>query len=347
MSPSSAGRTILSSSTDTDPADLLLLPNPSGNRVYAGAAAELAAAEVAITVPGVDPESVRTVTVGGVDHVAFRAPIDRDVLAQLSSRFLVSTVDDRGRLTPLDLGPATVLDDDLVTIPKYPGKTNEQFTRLLLGVAVGALPAQPTPYKVLDPLCGRGTTTSCAWLAGHHGYGVELDRKAIESHAAFLRTWLRRKRLKHKVSTSPVRREGTHLGARLDATVTVPGTGTTLELGIMPGDTRASAELWGRRRFDAVVTDAPYGVVHGSRRGSGRQRTAADLLAEAVPVWAGQLRRRGVMAIGWNTLGLPREDLLSMMADAGLEPRDDGPWRRLGHRVDSSVHRDVAVAVRG
>ena len=28
------------------------------------------------------------------------------------------------------------LDDDLITIPKYPGKTNEQFTKLLLNVTV-------------------------------------------------------------------------------------------------------------------------------------------------------------------------------------------------------------------
>lgn len=326
--------------------DLLLLPNPSGNRVYAGAAAGLAAAEVEITVPGVEAESVRVVPVGGVDHVAFRAPLDPAALGQLSSRFLLYTTDPEDRLRPLELGPATVLDDDLVTIPKYPGKTNEQFTRLLLAVALSTLDGQPTPYRVLDPLCGRGTTTSCAWLAGHHGYGVEVDHKAIEAHTAFLRTWLRRKRLKHKLSTAPVRRDGANLGTRVDATVTVPSTGATLELGIMPGDTRDSAALWGKRRFDAVVTDAPYGVVHGSHTDKGRSRTAADLLRGAVPVWAGQLRRHGVMAISWNTLGLPREDLLSMMADAGLEPRDDGPWRRLGHRVDSSVHRDIAVAVR-
>lgn len=323
-----------------------MLPNPSGNRVYAGAAAQLAAAEVGITIPDVDIDSVRVVPVGGVEHVAFRAPLDPSSLSQLSSRFLLYTTDPEGRLSPLDLPSATVLDDDLVTIPKYPGKTNEQFTRLMLAVALGSLRAQPTPYKVLDPLCGRGTTTSCAWLAGHHGYGVEVDQSAIEAHTAFLRTWLRRKRLKHKVTTSPVRRDGANLGTRLDASVTVPAIDTPLELGIMPGDTRDSASLWGKRRFDAVVTDAPYGVVHGSRSGKDRTRTAADLLREAVPVWAGQLRRHGVMAIGWNTLGLPREDLLSIMAGAGLEPRDDGPWRRLGHRVDSSVHRDIAVAVR-
>lgn len=326
----------------------MLLPAPSGNRVYAGAAAELAAAEVEVIVPHVDPDSVGTLTLGGVDHVSFRAPYDPGAVARLSSRLLCSAKVSGGALLALDLPRATVLDDDLLTIPKYQGKTNEQFTRLLLNLALATLEPQPKPYEVLDPLCGRGTTLSAAWLLGHHGYGVETDAKAIEAHAGFLKTWLRRKRLKHTAALTPVRREGRSLGKRLDAEATSPVTGARLELAIMPGDARQSAALWGKRKFDAVVTDAPYGIVHGSHEDGPkrRQRTAADLLAEAVPVWAGQLRRGGSMAIAWNTLGLAREDLAAIMADAGLATYDDGPWRRFAHRVDSSIHRDVLVATR-
>ena len=35
-----------------------------------------------------------------------------------------------------------------------------------------------------------------------------------------------------------------------------------------------------------------------------------------------------------------------MMADAGLQPLDDDLHRGLDHRVDSSIHRDVAVAAK-
>ncbi|MDU3273555.1 MAG: site-specific DNA-methyltransferase, partial [Cutibacterium sp.] len=120
--------------------------------------------------------------------------------------------------------------------------------------------------------------------------------------------------------------------------------------------------------------DAPYGVVHaatsrpaakgpdakgggkgttadkrhGGRdgRSSGRDRSPAQLLSESISVWASQLRSGGAMGISWNTFGLAREDLLAMMADAGLQPLDDDLHRKLDHRVDSSIHRDVAVAVK-
>ena len=47
--------------------------------------------------------------------------------------------------------------------------------------------------------------------------GVEADHKAVEAYAAFLRTYLRRKRLKHTDDMTPVRRDGRSLGRRLDA----------------------------------------------------------------------------------------------------------------------------------
>jgi tRNA G10 N-methylase Trm11 len=85
-----------------------------------------------------------------------------------------------------------------VTIPKYPGKTNEQFTRLLINVTLASVRrSSGGPVSILDPLCGRGTTLSTAMILGHNAAGVEAEPKALEAYAAFLRTYWRRKRLKH------------------------------------------------------------------------------------------------------------------------------------------------------
>jgi tRNA G10 N-methylase Trm11 len=291
------------------------------------------------------------VVIAGVDYLRFEAAAEPTLLrtvAEQSAR-LGLYEEESGLLRPVELPVVDVLDEDLVTIPKYPGKTNEQLTRLLLNVTLSQVTLPAGPRSVLDPLCGRATTLLQAWRLGHDGAGVESDEKAVEAFAAYLKTYLRRKRLKHTADMTPVRREGKSLGKRFDAEVTVEG-GATLSLGIFTGDTRQSAKLWGKRKFDAIVTDAPYGVVHGSvsdvRGGTRRDRSATGLLTDAIPVWAGQLRIGGALGLSWNTLGTPREQLAELLAKAGLTVRDEGVWRRFAHRVDSSVHRDVIVAVR-
>lgn len=324
-----------------------LLVAPSANQVYADQAPVLAAAELAITagLPEVDP-----VRVAGVDYLGFTADETPGLLAAVercSARLaLFERVGEL--LRPVELPRRNGLDDDLVTIPKYPGKTNEQLTRLLLNVTLAAA-GNPPRATVLDPICGRGTTLTSAWLLGHDAAGVEGDEKAVEAFAAFLKTYLRRKRLKHSADMTPVRREGKSLGRRFDATVRLDD--RALTLGVFTGDTRQSRKLWGRRTFDAVVVDAPYGVVHGSHtdvRGvSGkRDRSAAGLLGEAVPVWASQLRPGGAMGIAWNTLGMSREALADVLTAAGLAVCDGEAWHRFAHRVDSSIQRDVIVGVK-
>jgi tRNA G10 N-methylase Trm11 len=203
----------------------------------------------------------------------------------------------------------------------------------------------------MDPLCGRGTTLSTALTLGHDACGVEIDAKAVEAYAAFLRTYLRRKRLKHSVEVNPVRREGRSLGRRLDVLVRPAPDASEQSLCVFTGDARDSAALYGKRTFSAIVTDAPYGVAHGSRTdahgASGkRERSPAGLLREALPVWASQLRPGGALGLSWNTFGLSRTQLTELASSAGLEPLDTGAYLNFAHRVDSSINRDLVVARR-
>src|SRR5674476_507867 len=81
------------------------------------------------------------------------------------------------------------------------------------------------------------------------------------------------------------------------------------------------------RRVDAVGESAPGTLVaYGHARGTKQLRDA--------------------LGMSWNTLGTPRERVAELLGAAGMTVRDEGPWRRFSHRVDSSVHRDVIVAVR-
>jgi tRNA G10 N-methylase Trm11 len=239
------------------------------------------------------------------------------------------------------LGP---VEEDLVTIPKYAGKTNEQFTQLLLNVTLSQVQAAG-PITVLDPMCGRGTTLTTAWRLGWDAAGVEIKSTEVEALAAFLKTYLRRKRLKHRAELSRVHRGGNHKRQKLE--VEAQFGDQTRRLTVFSGDTRQSAALWGKRRFPAVVVDAPYGVVHGSHTGpAGPHRLAGELLAEAVPVWSRQLAPGGALGLSWNSLGLPRRNLIELVQSAGLIARQGGVWELFGHRVDSSIYRDIIVATK-
>lgn len=336
--------------------DHVILLSPSSNRVYAGNADTLAAAELAILFDDAEGTSspVAPIKIAGIAYLLVDADLDdqrRRAIARLSGLMALFRRED-GHLVPVEVNGEDLFDDDLVTIPKYPGKTNEQFTRLLLNVTLASLSRPSTgALSILDPLCGRGTTLSAGLTRGHDVAGVEGDLKAVEAYAAFLKTYLRRKRIKHTAELAPVRREGRTLGRRLDVEVTAPTGGRRVKLTVFSGDTRQSAELYGRRKFDAIVTDAPYGVVHGSHtdvRGvSGkRDRSPGGLIGEAIGGWAGQLKSGGALGLSWNTFGLTRERLTELAGDAGLVARSSGAYLRFGHRVDSSISRDIFVAVK-
>jgi hypothetical protein len=336
-------------------ADHLILLAPSANRVYASEADRLVAAELKIMLGADDRPAIEPVSLAGIGYLALATEnLDERVCHALGrlSGCHAAFRREHDRLEPIQLTAPDLFDDDLVTIPKYPGKTNEQFTRLLINVTLASMRrAASGPISILDPMCGRGTTLSTAMMLGCNASGVEVEAKAVEAYAAYLATYWRRKRLKHTLDVTPVRREGKIIGKRLEAEVIPAGREEPLALTVFSGDTRQSAALFGKRRFDAVVADAPYGVVHGShtdvRGASGkRDRSAAGLISQALPVWAGQLKTGGALGLSWNAIGLKRNQLIAHIAAAGLEPLDFGPYQDFEHRVDSSIRRDIVVAIK-
>jgi hypothetical protein len=337
---------------------MLLLP--SANRVYADASGALARAELEIlsgAVLGGDISEIETTTIGGVPYLTFEAPTPGELsaafLANLSAGYAL--FETRGELLrPVPLQALDRYDDDLITIQKYQGKTNEQFTKLLLNVTVlsSAFADDMLSRKltVLDPLCGRGTTLNQALTYGFDATGVDLDHKDFEAYTAFIKTWLKRKRVKHHCEyDGPVRRDGKvvarRLQIRLAATKDAYRSGATQLLDVVNADTTRAAEFVRPGTVDALVTDAPYGVQHGSRTsGQGLARKPLDLLAAAVPVWATLLRQGGAIGIAWNTLVARREDIAGILTGAGLRPAEDGPYRAFQHRVDQAIVRDILIA---
>jgi hypothetical protein len=339
------------------PAYALLL-TPSANRVYADAAPALTLAELGVLgerVLGAGAlRDARIERMGTVDYLVLAADALEGraltVLSNLSTAFALFALEG-GRLTPLELRRLDRFDSDLLSIQRYAGKTNETFTKLLLNVTLAstAWAAQlgERGFTVLDPLCGRGTTLNQALMYGLSVAGVELDRKDFDAYAQFIQRWLKDKRLKHRAHLGHVKG---HPRLSLDVGLDKASfkDGEALHVNVVNADTRETGAVFPARSFDAVVTDAPYGVQHGSTAGarSALARSPLELVAEAAPVWREALRPGGALGLAFNTHVAKREALLEALTRAGLAPCDGPAYRGFRHRVDQSILRDVVVAVR-
>ena len=170
---------------------------PSANRVYAAASVDLVRAELAAFSDAVLGGMLSDAALsdaalaerGGVPYLEFTAdeldPRAICFLANVSGCYALFEVTGDGLLRPVGLHRLDRYDDDLITIQKYPGKTNEQFTKLLLNVTLmaSAFAGQMIDRKlsVLDPLCGRGTTLNQALMYGYDAAGIEQPQPG---HAA-------------------------------------------------------------------------------------------------------------------------------------------------------------------
>jgi hypothetical protein len=334
-----------------------LLLAPGANRVYGRSAPALGRAELAIINRfglGGRLGDLGEERLGGVRYLTFAtsgdSALDAGDIAVLSNHSGIFALFEHAGpelLRPLDLSPLDRWDDDLITIQRYSGKTNEQFTKLLVNLAlvVGhggeALRSTGTRLRVIDPLCGRGTTLNQAVMYGLDAVGIENDRRDVDAYISFFATWLKNKRVKHHVERQ-----------RLRSTITLAATKAEQKRSgaqgvvVIADETTRAVEHVGKNSMDALVADLPYGVHHGSRGGSGLSRRPLELLHDALPVWRTVLRPGSAMAMAWNTRTLEREAFLQALESAGLEPIDAGENMDFAHQVDSSITRDVIVARR-
>lgn len=323
-----------------------VLIQPSANRVYAQAAPALTAAELRamddLALGGL-VTGIAVTELAGVPYVTFEAPeAALPVAANLSARHALFAVEG-DLLRPLEVAALDRWDADLVSIQRYPGRTNEQLTRLLLNLALAASGAGAAAFtgnvrpRVLDPLCGRGTTMNVAARCGLDAAGIDLDRKDVDAYLQFFTTWLKGKRAKHT-------------SRRVGPVTTVsfaPAKGESRqEVVTVAADTGEAVRHLGGGSCDVIVTDLPYGVQHGSTAGDALRRSPADLLAAALPAWRKVLRPGGALAASWNTKVLPRRELVAALEAGGFTALTGATYESFAHRVDQAVVRDVVVARR-
>lgn len=252
-------------------------------------------------------------------------------------------------LKPIFREQAGFLPDDLPQVLKYKGKTNADFTYMLLHCAqdASAFARAREPLCVLDPMCGKATTLFCALCEGNNGVGVDVDRKGLLEAQGYFERSLRLHGVKHK------RKEGSQTlsgggsaqwveySVAPDAQAMRDGHGRTLRL--FNGDVARVAEMLRPQSVHLIVCDLPYGVQHAPHE-SGKVSTLARLVERALPGCEHVLKPGGAIALAFNQNTLDRAAVVRAMNAAGLEALTHPPYGDFSHWVEQAVQRDAVIA---
>lgn len=290
----------------------------------------------------------------GVSFLSFDAEaLSPQAWRMLSSHSAVAfaATEEQNLLHPVRLLPPSFLADDLAQIPKYKGKTNVEFTMLLLNCARAAsdFALSQEPLTVLDPLCGRGTTLLCALTRGDHAVGMDADEKAIAECDAYLARYLQYHRLKHarekRSITLPERGDAKEIWYELARDAQGYRQGDRRSLRLIAGDFRRVARAMPRQAAHLIVADLPYGVQHAPMKGA--RMSSLETLAQDLSAGAARLLKNGgALALSFNEYTLKRRTLETAVSDAGLHVLQDGPYADFSHWVEQAVQRDVVIAKR-
>lgn len=324
-----------------------LLLKPHANARYFHSVRDLSLAELTVMNGSIGAEHLSYRDIGGLELLCFDLEDHRlaealPVVALHSSAQALFALEG-DLLRPLRLPETWRMGDDIAAIQKYKGKTNERFTSLLINLSVfsGAFAGQcGGALRLLDPMCGRGTSLWEALRRGYHASGIETDRNDVKEANQFLEHYLQYHKRKHAFTRDSMTVRGKSGAAR--ARCLIEG---DLEYTCVHGDTRDAAAFYKKGSFEGIVCDLPYGVQHRSLSGKGRAQTDA-LMRDALPVWRELLRPGGAIVLSFNAHTIRLDTLRDMLSDAGYRPLTGGPYDGMRHWVEQAVDRDVAVAVR-
>ena len=324
--------------------------SPQRSTQYTNVARDLAEVELLASPLGQALTDVSMDQLAGQDYLKFTAPggalsakqLEQFAgLAMLGSlfEFFPAIADVEGPLLrPTGAVYPFFLSADLASIRRYKGKTNEFFTRFLCNIAKDASDFRDSEWrdlKLLDPLCGGGTTLFTALSFGANVAGIELDRGDVESTATFITQFCRESRIQISVTEERLRK----LASARRWLFLIGKKDDQRRCMLANGDAVLARELTaGFGQPHLIVTDLPYGIQH--------QAPLAALLTSRLPAWAELMQPGGVIAFSWDATRFTRVEMIDLVEQvAPLEVVQRPPYDRIAHRVDRVVkRRDVIVA---
>lgn len=351
---------ILSTSEPPKMFDYVILANPGHNRIYFDSALKIAGNELSAMLGKMDvgvsditqPELGLPAALAFSTEVALTDP-QLSALSAASIYYALFQVMDNGLLKPIAVTPFNTFPESMSQILRYTGKTNEQFTRMMINIALSACETQSERKTLLDPMCGKGTTLYEGLIQGLDVMGVEISPKSVQELQTFVVKFMKNGRFKHKLTKEKRTGAGGKKiadGIALEAAVTKQAfvAGDAQSLKVYCADTRITHQVVKKNSCDIMVSDLPYGVQHGSKNTTDVKmaRSPLELVEQALPSWKSALKSKGAIVLSYNEFTLKWKELAKLFTEQGFKVLDEAPYTGFVHRVDQSINRNVFVALK-
>ncbi|MEA1959769.1 MAG: DNA methylase [Bacillota bacterium] len=338
----------------------VILANPGHNRIYFDTALRIAASELK-AISGIYDMEIGEIEEGiiGVPHsICFsteKALKEEDyrALGFSSIYYALFEIVEGGLLRPIVVPDFHTFPESMVQILKYNGKTNEQFTRLMVNLALSACKTGSDKITLFDPMCGKGTTLYEGFIRGFDVKGIEINEQWVQEIQTYVVRFLQEGKYKHKAQKSKqsdtnARKIANIFNLTAAAEKTDFNAGNVQTFQLFNADTRKANLLMKKKSCDIIICDLPYGVQHGSKsdKESTMSRSPLELLKEAIPAWQHVLKTKGSIVLSYNEFTMKYNDVAVALEGNGIKVLNESPYNNYLHRVDQSINRNLIVAVR-
>ena len=335
-----------------------LLLWPHANARYQAETGRLALCELRLMLERLAPDAEAMIDEASpLPCLKITAPraLDQRCLSAIRTHSLLYGLFERredGAWLPVTGRAAAELGDDLPSILKYKGKTNELFLQLLINVARFSSDfwGEDGPLELLDPMCGRATAPFIALNRGWNAVGADIDKNDLKEAEKFYKRYLEYHRFKYALERGS---RTVKSGAPVPVTTFEAArsedfrAGRKVTLQLANADAARLGDAFGRARFHLIACDLPYGVQHEAQAGgaSGRGKRGLEaLLASVLPGFHRLLKPGGAVALSFNAQTLRLDRARALMAEAGFEVLSGPDYDAFGHWVEQAITRDIAVA---
>ncbi|MPQ44968.1 TRM11 family SAM-dependent methyltransferase [Clostridium tarantellae] len=337
-----------------------VLANPGHNRIYFDTALKIAVSELEAIANAYNMEisNIEEGNMGLPASICFSTnrelnEEDFKALGFSSIYYALFEMIEGGLLRPIAVPDFHTFPESMVQILKYNGKTNEQFTRLMVNLALSACETGSKKITLLDPMCGKGTTLYEGFIRGFDVIGIEINSQWTQEIQTYVVRYLKEGKYKHKAEKS---KKSDSKGKKIASIFTLTSavdkkdfnSGEVQTFQLYNSDTRKANLLIKKKSCDIIISDLPYGVQHGSKsdKNSMMERSPLELLNKAIPAWHNALKAKGSLVLSYNEFTMKYDDIAIALEKNGFKVLDESPYNNYLHRVDQSINRNLIVAIK-